>query len=190
VSRDLRSLLLPVLLAGAVALGAGAVVIFAFGSDGGGGGAAPVVAAAATTGEAIPETEAGTTAAAVPAASCSAFQEAAATVDAALARLVGEDLSGAEGELPGLPEVRALDAALDDLAADAPAAVEQPALALARLLRTPLAPVLASLDADAPAEGEEQLVEALVGLGDVVQDSAYVEASGAVQDWAAAGCTG
>jgi hypothetical protein len=149
-----------------------------------------VVAAAATTGEAIPETEAGTTAAAVPAASCSAFQEAAATVDAALARLVGEDLSGAEGELPGLPEVRALDAALDDLAADAPAAVEQPALALARLLRTPLAPVLASLDADAPAEGEEQLVEALVGLGDVVQDSAYVEASGAVQDWAAAGCTG
>lgn len=192
--RTLRSLLLPVLLAGAVAVGAGAVVIFAFGSDQaggrGGGGAAPVAAAAATTEGTTPESAAGTTTAAVRVRACSDFQEAAAAVDAALSRLVGDDLSGAGGELPGLPDVRALDAALDALAAGAPRAVEESALALARLLRAPLAPVLASLAAGAPAEGEEQLVEALVGLTDVVQDSAYVDAAGAVQDWAAAGCTG
>lgn len=180
MARTSRSLLVPVLLAGLVALGAGAVVILAFG-DGGGDGPQPVAAAAAATTDAAP-------APALPAAACDSFQGAVSAVDAALARLVGEDLSGAEGELPGTSEVQALDDALDALARDVPQEVETAVLALARLLREPLAPVLDALAAGAPAEGEEQLLEALVGLADVLQEPAYVESSGAVQDWAAAGC--
>lgn len=205
-----RSTLLPVILAGVVAIAAGAVVLLGFDRGGNGVGpagaraaaiaAATTVAAttasaatspdaatggaastAAATSAAAVTTAAAATTAPLPKAGCPALAAELDATDASLAGLIGEDAPGPDDAIPGAAQLSAFARQLDRLEASAPDEIADRVEALVVMQLAPLAAL-------GPKSGEEAFADALSGLADAVQSGEYLDESDAVRTWISSHC--